>query len=444
MDRRSRVGAAPVRERRRRCTPRWSRSSSAAPRDGAAGADPRASRPRGTKARIGDGVRRASRRRPGSTGSRREQYERITGLTAALPRALRLPVHRLRARAHAGHDHRRRRGARRRRRPTRRSDRAGRDRQDRPAAPRRPGGGPDDPDQLRQARGARALRRRPAAARAAGDPGVAASARSTAGLLACEVSMEVLGQGFLAAYTEGDNRDVVATDTMKNVILRHALEHDGPVAGGVPRLARAGASSAPTRRWRALRLRARELPFAPRRRGERSDRLFSLGGGEHGVAELELERGDGASARPRAAGWSACGCSRRPARRSRGSRATTRRRCPSAPTGRCSSTWTCTGATRDPGGRARRRPGALRRGRAGARRRSAPSSTSSCRESIQHLVHEMGQRLLDRFPALDEVVVRAPRTTRTTRCPGCEPGADRRAYTAAFPAWGLITLTLSR
>ena len=43
------------------------------------------------------------------------------------------------------------------------------------------------------------------------------------GLLALDVSMEVLGQGFLAAYTEGDNRSVVATDTMKNVILRHAL-----------------------------------------------------------------------------------------------------------------------------------------------------------------------------------------------------------------------------
>jgi hypothetical protein len=25
-----------------------------------------------------------------------------------------------------------------------------------------------------------------------------------------------------------------------------------------------------------------------------------------------------------------------------------------------------------------------------------------------------------------------------------DPDADRRAYTAAFPAWGLITLTLSR
>jgi urate oxidase len=34
---------------------------------------------------------------------------------------------------------------------------------------------------------------------------------SEAGLLAARVSMEVLGQRFLAAYTEGDNAEVVAT-----------------------------------------------------------------------------------------------------------------------------------------------------------------------------------------------------------------------------------------
>ena len=28
--------------------------------------------------------------------------------------------------------------------------------------------------------------------------------------------------------------------------------------------------------------------------------------------------------------------------------------------------------------------------------------------------------------------------------PGSDPRRDRRAYTAAFPAWGLITLVLSR
>ena len=33
-------------------------------------------------------------------------------------------------------------------------------------------------------------------------------------VLACEVSIEVLGDNFLPAYTEGDNTNVVATDTM--------------------------------------------------------------------------------------------------------------------------------------------------------------------------------------------------------------------------------------
>ena len=43
-------------------------------------------------------------------------------------------------------------------------------------------------------------------------------------VFACEVSVEVLGDNFLPAYTEGDNSDVVATDTMKNFILRESLQ----------------------------------------------------------------------------------------------------------------------------------------------------------------------------------------------------------------------------
>ena len=65
-------------------------------------------------------------------------------------------------------------------------------------------------------------------------------------------------------------------------------------------------------------------------------------------------------------------------------------------------------------------------------------------ESIQHLVHEMGQRLLERFPG-----ARGGRRSRGENhtydpVPGSDPGAARRAYTSAFPAWGLITLTLTR
>ncbi|HTE63641.1 MAG TPA: hypothetical protein VK631_25010, partial [Solirubrobacteraceae bacterium] len=116
----------------------------------------------------------------------------------------------------------------------------------------------------------------------------------TSGLLACEVSMEVLGQGFLAAYTEGDNRGVVATDTMKNVILRHALEHDGATMEGfLDALGHRFLAAYPE--MEGLRLAARELPFEPVRVGgfgERSDRVFSLGGADRAIAELELERRD--------------------------------------------------------------------------------------------------------------------------------------------------------
>jgi len=43
------------------------------------------------------------------------------------------------------------------------------------------------------------------------------------GLLAGRVSIDVFGNNFLPAYTEGDNREVVATDTMKNFMHTASL-----------------------------------------------------------------------------------------------------------------------------------------------------------------------------------------------------------------------------
>jgi urate oxidase len=64
-------------------------------------------------------------------------------------------------------------------------------------------------------------------------------------------------------------------------------------------------------------------------------------------------------------------------------------------------------------------------------------------ESIQQLVHAMGERLLVRFPQLAEVSFVAQNRTRDpldeTRGPG-----QVRAFTDPFPAWGTITLTLAR
>jgi urate oxidase len=46
-------------------------------------------------------------------------------------------------------------------------------------------------------------------------------------LLAANIEAQVLGTAFLDAYTKGDNRLVVATDTMKNFIQRESLAFDG-------------------------------------------------------------------------------------------------------------------------------------------------------------------------------------------------------------------------
>ncbi|HEV2662732.1 MAG TPA: hypothetical protein VGU68_19150, partial [Ktedonobacteraceae bacterium] len=46
-------------------------------------------------------------------------------------------------------------------------------------------------------------------------------------LFAFEIDVEVFGNNFLPAYTQGDNSNVVATDSMKNFVLRQALTFEG-------------------------------------------------------------------------------------------------------------------------------------------------------------------------------------------------------------------------
>ena len=266
------------------------------------------------------------------------------------------------------------------------------------------------------------------------------------GLLACEVSMEVLGQGFLAAYTEGDNRAVVATDTMKNVILRHALEHDGAALEGfLDALGHRFLRTYPE--MEGLRLSARELPFEPvgiGGLGERSDRVFSLREGDHAVAELELERtADGGvglvDARSGQVGMRLLKTTGSAFTRFARDDATTLPERSDRPLFiHLDVHWRyaepADALAVDPS----RYVAAVQ-----VRDVVATVFHEFVSESIQHLVHEMGQRLLERFPALREVAFTAQNHTNDP-VPGMDPGADRKAYTAAFPAWGLITLTLTR
>lgn len=262
-----------------------------------------------------------------------------------------------------------------------------------------------------------------------------------AGLLALDVSMEVLGQGFLAAYTEGDNRGVVATDTMKNVILRHALEFDGATPEGF--LATLGQRFLATYpEMEGLRLSAREQPFAPVAVGaarERSDRLFSLGGGDHAVAELELAQDGLVAARSGQVGMKLLKTTGSAFSRFARDEATTLPERRDRPLFiHLDVHWRYT----DPADALASDPA---RYVAAAQVRDVVGTVfhDFVSESIQHLVHEMGQRLLARFPTLAEVEFAGQNHTYDP-VPGMDPDAPRRAYTSAFPAWGLITLVLTR
>ena len=51
-------------------------------------------------------------------------------------------------------------------------------------------------------------------------------------MMAAEIDVQVMGEAFTEAYTKGDNTNVVATDTMKNFIHRESLAFDGTTLEG--------------------------------------------------------------------------------------------------------------------------------------------------------------------------------------------------------------------
>jgi urate oxidase len=116
-------------------------------------------------------------------------------------------------------------------------------------------------------------------------------------LFGADVDVEVFGDNFLPAYTRGDNANVVATDTMKNFIHAMALEFDGATLEALlDFLARRFLATYP--QMQSLRLKARELPFPAARvpTGEgfsASDVLFGRGREEYATATLDVERAGG-------------------------------------------------------------------------------------------------------------------------------------------------------
>jgi urate oxidase len=110
-------------------------------------------------------------------------------------------------------------------------------------------------------------------------------------LLGLEVGVEVLDQSFLPAYTEGENSGVVATDSIKNFVLRKGLEFGGATAEGLLWFL-GGELLATYAQMGRLRLTGHELPFEAL---GASGALFRRRHDDRGWAEITVERrGDGA------------------------------------------------------------------------------------------------------------------------------------------------------
>ncbi len=118
-------------------------------------------------------------------------------------------------------------------------------------------------------------------------------------LMAASIEVQVLGTAFMAAYTEGDNRLVVATDTMKNFIHRESLAFDGAtLEQWVWFIGRRFLETYP--HMERLRVTGVEIPFepalVPSLAGdgfEGSEVLFSREHNDRSTASVELERAGG-------------------------------------------------------------------------------------------------------------------------------------------------------
>lgn len=269
-------------------------------------------------------------------------------------------------------------------------------------------------------------------------------------LVGLEIDLEVFGESFLPAYTEGDNSRVVATDSMKNVILQQTLTYDGATMEGL--LAHLGSYFLATYNdMERLRLTARELPFAPVRVPAHdqsgfteSAALFERQHGSYSTAILSMERGE------------------------QGSVVITDHRCGRnglellKVTGSSFTRFVRDANTTLP--ERGDRPLFIEMDvswryadtadmLASDHQRYAPAEQirdlaqtvfhEFVSESIQHLAHEMGGRILSRFPQLYEVSFEAHNRTPD---PVATSDADARVkvYSAPFPAYGLIRLTMRR
>jgi urate oxidase len=252
------------------------------------------------------------------------------------------------------------------------------------------------------------------------------------GLLAGRVSIDVFGDNFLPAYTEGDNRDVVATDTMKNFVYAMALDYPGATHEGFAAfLGRRFLETYPQMQW--LRIQVREMPFV-----QHSAKLLSPMDDDYGWVELDIGRD----------GLRALRCGRRNLRLVKLTGSAFKNFARDAYTTLPDVSDRPLFIYLDVHWRYERAEDGVEDGPTHIASEAVRDSVIATFDdfvsmSIQHLVHEMGIRLLGRFGAMSEVSFEAQnRLWDTSKLSETDPMA--KVFSDPKPAHGFIGLTLRR
>jgi urate oxidase len=252
------------------------------------------------------------------------------------------------------------------------------------------------------------------------------------GLLGGRVSIDVFGDNFMPAYTEGDNREVVATDTMKNFVYAMALEYPGAThAGFAAFLGRRFLATYP--QMQSLRLFLQEIPFAIH-----SPKLLSPLDDDYGTVELEIGQDGLRSLR----------CGRRNLRLVKLSGSAFRDFARDAYTTLPEVSDRPLFIHLDVYWRYRSMDdgvsdGAARIASEAVRDAVIATFDDFISMSIQHLVYEMGTRLLDQFGGMSEISFEAQnRLWDTSKVSDADPAT--RVFSDPKPAHGFIGLTLNR
>jgi urate oxidase / 2-oxo-4-hydroxy-4-carboxy-5-ureidoimidazoline decarboxylase len=261
-------------------------------------------------------------------------------------------------------------------------------------------------------------------------------------LFANEVTVEVFGDNFLRAYTRGDNSSVVATDSMKNFILSQAGAYEGATLEGYLALLGAGFLER-YEQMQSVRVSGRELLFEPAQvpgaEGfEPSGVLRRRGSEEHSVAALRYERRDDAPTlveqRSGRVGMELLKLKGSAFTRFVRDEYTTLPERSDRPLFIQLDLHWSYGDPLDALGEAPERYVAGEQ----ARDVCAAVFDDLVSESIQQLVHVMGERLLERYPQLATVELAANNMTR-------DPHDDEgKVFIPPFPAFGTITLKMTR